>query len=169
MLNYLRTQHPLDSLSLKSLSLKLVMLVALVSAQRLQTLQLLDLTSMHTEHRSVTFMISSHVKQSRPGRKPLKVVLSEYEPEASLCVHKTLLRYLDMTSTLRGQCTKLFVSFVKPHGPVSKDTLARWIKTVMATSGINVRNFSAHSTRAASTSAALASKVPVNDIMRAAG
>ena len=37
VLNFLRGLHPLDSLSLKFVTLKLVMLVALVSAQRLQT------------------------------------------------------------------------------------------------------------------------------------
>ncbi|KAJ8018574.1 hypothetical protein HOLleu_43358 [Holothuria leucospilota] len=59
VLNFLRTHQPLHSLSLKSLSLKLVMLVALVSSHR-------------------------------------------------------LLRYLEVTSTLRGQSTKLFISCVKP-------------------------------------------------------
>lgn len=44
---YLRKLWPTSALSLKRLSLKLVMLVALTSAQRLQTIESLDISNMY--------------------------------------------------------------------------------------------------------------------------
>ena len=47
---------------------------------------------------------------------------------------------------------KVFISNVKPHKPVSKDTVARWLKNVLAQADIDVAVFKPHSTRAASAS-----------------
>ena len=63
----------------------------------------------------------------------------------------------------------VFISFQKPHCKVSCATIARWTKTVMSDAGIDVRKYKAHSTRAASTFAAMNANVPVDDILRAAG
>ena len=38
---------------------------------------------------------------------------------------------------------------IKPHGPISTDTLACWIKLVLASAGVNKNKFTTHSTRAA--------------------
>ena len=58
---------------------------------------------------------------------------------------------------------------MKPHRAVTKDTIARWIKTVMARSGINVRKYGAHTIRAAATSKAGSQGVPIQDILKTAG
>jgi hypothetical protein len=76
---------------------------------------------------------------------------------------------LEKTSKLRGKHTQLFVSFRKPHNPVSTDTLARWIKTVMHKARINTEIYGDHSTRAASTSAAHRKHIDTNKILAAAG
>ena len=52
---------------------------------------------------------------------------------------------------------------------ITRDTISRWIRVVMARSGIDVRKFGAHSIRAASTSKAKAMMVPISDIMKTAG
>ena len=46
--------------------------------------------------------------------------------------------------------TKLFSLFVKPHKPVSTNSLARWIKSVLSNAGIDTSVFKAHSVRGAS-------------------
>ncbi|KAL9964723.1 hypothetical protein ACROYT_G028403 [Oculina patagonica] len=51
---------------------------------------------------------------------------------------------------------------------VSRDTISRWIKIAMITSGIDVGVFKPHSTRAASTSKANACQVPIDVILKAA-
>ena len=60
--------------------------------------------------------------------------------------------YIEQT-TIRSS-SKLFVSTVKPHGPVSKDTISRWVKASLRIAGIDTAVFKPHSTRAAATSAA---------------
>ena len=44
--------------------------------------------------------------------------------------------YIERTKTLRSS-PKLFVSTVKPHGPVSKDTISRWVKASLMIAGID--------------------------------
>ena len=56
----------------------------------------------------------------------------------------------------------------KPHHPVCQSTISRWVKTAMKKAGIDTESFKPHSTRAASTSAALRKRVPVETIMAAA-
>ena len=86
-----------------------------------------------------------------------------------LCVCTVLKLYLKVTETLRSDEKQLLISYKKPHGAVSKDTIARWLKTVMKSAGIDVSIYKAHSTRAASTSAADKKDVPIGHIIAAAG
>jgi site-specific recombinase XerD len=59
--------------------------------------------------------------------------------------------------------------YIKPVGPITKDTISRWLKNVMSRSGIDINTCSAHSVRAASTSKANANLVPVDNILKVAG
>ena len=52
---------------------------------------------------------------------------------------------------------------------MSRDTISRWIKTVLELAGLDISQFSAHSTRAASTSAAFSRDVPIDCVLSAAG
>lgn len=65
----------------------------------------------------------------------------------------TLNEYLTRTKFAREtrSCSQLLLSYVKPYGLVSRDTISRWIKLVLQSSGINVNIFKPHSTRSAST------------------
>lgn len=60
----------------------------------------------------------------------------------------------------------LFISIFKPHKEVTSSTIARWIKSVLIRSGIT--GYGAHSTRSASTSAALEAGLLLKDIMNVA-
>ena len=64
---------------------------------------------------------------------------------------------------------QLLLSFQKPFKPVSKDTISRWIKNVLKGAGIDTTKFGAHSTRAASTSAAAREGTPLEVILESAG
>ena len=57
---------------------------------------------------------------------------------------------------------------LKPFSPVSRDTISRWVKTIMPRAGIDTTKFKPHSTRAASTSAASRNAVPLENILTAA-
>ena len=86
-----------------------------------------------------------------------------------MCVTFVLNEYLKRTARLRNNCNKLFISYIKPVGPITKDTISRWLKNVMSRSGIDINTCSAHSVRAASTSKANANLVPVDNILKVAG
>ena len=76
-------------------------------------------------------------------------------------------KYLAVTKRLRGDETKLLISFNKPYQVVSRDTIRRWIKQVLSNSGIDTNVFSACSTRSASVSAAKSKGVPLDKILSA--
>jgi len=75
-----------QELSLKHLTLKLVMLVALTTAQGGQSLHLLDTLNMVQEETAYTFMLDSNLKQSKPGRSTsdLVVKFSAYPHDRNL-------------------------------------------------------------------------------------
>jgi len=158
-----------DVISLRDLSYKLVTLIALCTGQRCQTLSVLKLSDMNIINGIVYFRVSELLKQSRPGvhLKPLE--LKPFPLDEKLCVVKSLEVYIHRTAHLRDSTENLFITYIKPHGKASKDTIARWIKTVLSLSGIDISVFKAHSIRSASTSAASELGVPITDILSTAG
>ena len=173
VLNFMRTTWPLAEITLKNLTLKLVMLIALVTGQRGQSLHLMYVNNMVDKVSTVEFRVEDLCKTSRPGALQPLLVLPAYEIDIDLCVVATLHKYLQETEKLHSnnntRPNKLFISFARPHMPISKDTLARWIRTVMTLAGIDTKMFKAHSTRAASTSAALRYNVPLDTVLSTAG
>ena len=172
VLNYLSSLPDNENLSLLDLSQKLLALTALVSAQRTQTLMYLDITYLDiTEHFAV-FQVREILKTSTPKKGVNKqiVKLPAYPANPKLCVMTTLKEYIKRTEPLREENkeTKLFISSRKPHKSVTTCTLARWMKSVLASSGIDTNTFSAHSFRSASTSTAFAQGVTLNEIMKTA-
>ena len=65
--------------------------------------------------------------------------------------------------------SQLLISYVRPHKPVLKDTIARWVKVILQNAGIDITTFTAHSSRAASTSYASQAGVKLDEILKAAG
>ena len=86
-----------------------------------------------------------------------------------MCPIKTLKEYLKHTDTIRGDELQLFISFVEPHKSVSRDTISRWAKVVLQSSGIDTELFTSHSTRAVSVSKAKQKDVPLHEILSQAG
>ena len=69
--DHLRILVPLESLSFKDLSKKLVLLLALSSAQRVQTLQALNINNMSIEETEIVFTVVQRLETSRPGHNSL--------------------------------------------------------------------------------------------------
>ena len=153
VLNYLKSTSTTEC-SLKDLTLKLVTLMSLLSARRGQTIHYLSLEDMVVSETSVTFVVSKLLKQSKGGQKPTVVEFVAYPDNPNICVVTTLKAYIARTSALRGDAPQLFVSYFKLFKPVSRDTISRWVKTVLQKSGTDVNFCKPHSTRAAATSKA---------------
>lgn len=153
---------------MKDLTLKLVMLVALVTGQRGQSIHLMNIQRMTQTTTEFKFVIYDLVKQSAPGRAQPELILPAYKADQRLCVYSVLLEYLNRTKPLRGLESRLFLSFIKPYKAICRDTIARWVKTVMIDAGIDPQIFKPHSTRSASSSKAFACNVPLRSILQAA-
>lgn len=102
VLSYLAELYPVHKLSLKDLTLRLVMLIALVSAQRGQTIQLLSLDNLTMGKQSYTFVIAKCVKQSKPGRAQPVIQFKAYSADSKLCVVHSLTEYMKRTREIRG-------------------------------------------------------------------
>ena len=84
VLDFLVTLYPLEDLSLKYLTFKLITLVALTTAARAQTLSALDLKYVTYLKTQNTFVFNIHelLKTSRPGFSQPSVILRKYvKPE----------------------------------------------------------------------------------------
>ena len=169
VLTYLCSLGPSENLSLKNLSLKLVTLMALASANRSSYLHALDLNFHRFTPEGVLFILPTLTKTRRSG-PPKESFYCSFK-ERTLCPVLTLQIYEQSTSNLRSKESGekcLFISFKKPHKATCSASIARWLKTVLASAGIDTGHFKAHSTRAASASAAKSVGVSTKDIMSTA-
>ena len=89
--------------------------------------------------------------------------------DPGLCVVTHLREYIARTLELRESESKLLISYVRPHRAVSKDTIARWVRTVMMGAGLDVAIFKQHTTSSAATSKAKRACVPLSVILKHAG
>jgi len=85
VLSYLQSLSPVDKLSLKELTLKLLVLILLVSGQRGQTVHLLSIDHIVSVNDCYTFQIVDHLKQSRPSVKNPLVELRPFKDDTLCC------------------------------------------------------------------------------------
>ena len=166
VLQYIRHLGPNTGLEVKDLTHKLAMLMSLVSATRGHELKALSLDNMVTGPDQVTFMITQRTKT-----KLSKLVFHRYEQSENLDVVACLDAYLVATQTWRNsqeQKSQLFLAINSPHEPVVPCTIARWLKIVMESAGIDTEIYKAHSTRSAATSKAKFKGLSTAQIIRAA-
>ena len=79
----------------------------------------------------VIFQIIGLPKCSKPTRPNQPVVYKAYVEDKLLCLAKCIYAYLAQRSEIVTQdFTEFFITFGKPHYPVSKDSLAQWAKEV---------------------------------------
>ena len=155
-------------LPLKLLSIKLAMLFALSFPKRAK----LDLRYCRVAPEGVSFTVVSPRKRGSPDQLP-QAFFACFPHNERLCPVDTLRHYLKATRNLRpvfpsSKPDPLFVSYVKPHNPITAPTLSRWLRMVLKNAGIDTDIFKAHSVRGASTTAAVNSNVPLDDVMKMA-
>lgn len=155
------------TLSLPLLSYKLVLLLALAKAPRARELQLLQSGPLQRRPDGVLLPLSAPTKTQQSG--VLKSFFITSFDESLLCPVSCLFVYLQRTSEYRdGEKTPLFLALHQPHRPVASSTISRWLKTALGKCGVDTTAFSGHSTRSASTSAAIAEGVSMEVVLAAA-
>lgn len=159
---------PNESLSFEKLTLKLVILLAIGSTRRMQTLAAIKVSDIKLTRSGYEIEISSIIKTSRPGAFQPLISLPYLKDKPKLCVASILGNYLRVTMLLRKGWDSLLLTIRNPHRKASKDTISRWVRSILAS--CNIRgDFTAHSTRHAASSAALKKGVSLRAICRAAG
>lgn len=86
-----------------------------------------------------------------------------------LCSVNNLREYVNGIKELRGENNQLLLSYVKPYQPVTKATIAKWIKMILKSAGIDVNIYSEHSCRAAANSHTKKQGVSLSEIIKTAG
>ena len=165
VLTCLKKWSPAKELSKLKLAMKLLMLLLLITGQRVQSMHFLHLDDMRLSHNSCIFMITENLKHSRGNAPATEIRVDSYPEDSRLCPIVCLREYLKRTEPIR-QSRYLFVTSVPPYNRVSHDTLSRWVRTTLTCSGIDTSKFGAHSTRAASSSAAAKAGVPIQSILK---
>ena len=117
------------------------------------------------------------LKNLPPLRKPpdqekyqplLKIPIFKNNQE--LCVATKITHYLTVTKNLRkNKEDKLFIACIRPHKPVTSETLSRWIKNMLKKSGIDTDVFTGHSTRHEASSTAYSKGIDLHTIRRTIG
>jgi hypothetical protein len=138
VLDFFKSQGQNEVLSLKDLSLKLVMLLAITSFHRGAELHRLSAEKMNVFSDRVEFLLEGNLKTTKQGRTNKPSVFFQFSHDPRLCPKKGIEHYLERTLPLRESETKgFFLSFVKPHKPVGRDSIRRWIVTTISACGID--------------------------------
>ena len=158
--------HPKE-LNLGILGKKLAMLLCILAGgQRCQTIHAINVLHIKISGGACYISFYTKLKQARRGHHLAPLKFTVYH-EPKLCVITHLTEYLKRTADKRSD-EALFMSYQKPHKSVSKDTISRWVKEMMANAGINT-NFVSHSCRSAASSKAAEQGISLKDICVACG
>lgn len=169
VLDFISDWYPNDVLPLVQITKKLAMLLALCTGHRVQTISVIKLTDLVFSQNQITITISDLIKTSTAGRDQPTLILPYFNDKPNICPAKCLMDYLSVTKNIRNQVNYLFITHKRPHRRATTQSISRWIKDVLASSGIDVATFSAHSTRHAATSRARAAGLSIDAIRKSAG
>ncbi|CAK1579485.1 unnamed protein product [Parnassius mnemosyne] len=170
VLNHIGDWVPNETLSIEKLTKKLAVLMALCTAHRAQTLSLIKIDNIKICSSDVRISITDIIKTSAAGRQQPLLILPYFIENINICPATAIKDYLEITNKIRpAGCRNLLLTYRRPHKAATAQSISRWIKNVLAESGVDVTVFSAHSTRHAVTSAARSAGVSLDTIRKTAG
>jgi hypothetical protein len=126
----------------------------------------IQLPSINLSDLQRSFTLGNPRKTQRSG--PLhQIFIHSWPQNPAICPVQSIDTYINKTASLRNEMNRshLYISSTKPHKPVPSSTIGRWIKDQLREAGIDTSIFSAHSTRGAAGSKALANGVLLESIL----
>lgn len=139
-------------------------LLALSSPQRVSELASYTVSNMRRFDDRIVFTLG--MTKNRRSSKAPTVTYSRFVEDPSLCPVEAIIRYLDATADIRGDSDKLFLTTQRPFRAALPPSIARWIREMIYSAGVDSQ-FGAHSTRAASSAKARDSGASLESIMEA--
>ena len=165
--------EPMKKCSLKHVTYKTIFLTAITTFRRCSDIQSLRVSEGNVSVRSggIWFLRQGLSKQDRPHHSGNRIFVPAFPSNKKLDPMRAIGIYLSKTETLRESNTdktKLFISIVKPHRPVSRQTIAKWIVNTIKLAYESDIQVKAHSTRAIGPSWALFRGASMCSILQAA-
>lgn len=155
-------------LNLRDLGFKVAVLILLITGHRGQTVLALSLDKIEISNEEITFELTKLLKSNRVGDPLSSVTLTAFHENKKLCVVRAIKAYISCTKDLRKN-NQLLVSYIRPHGPISRDSLSRWTLRILAAAGIDTKRYAPHSTRGAVASKARGLGISIKTILANAG
>ena len=166
--------EPLRDASLKYVTYKTIFLAAITTFRRCSDLQSLKIGegNVSVQSRGILFLRQGLSKQDRPSHFGTKIFVPSFPDNKKLDPKRAFAVYLKLTEKYRKKGendeTNLFLSFIEPHKPVSKQTVAKWIVSTIKLAYEGHIQVRAHSTRALGPSWALFKGANMTSILEAA-
>lgn len=160
-----------DQLSFKMLTLKTIFLLAIATLFRVSELANISRHRITFEDDQVSFSLL-RPRKTQHGQSLARISINSWKDDDILCPVRCLNTYVSKASELSTPYAEshssLFRALKRPHCEVGSSTIARWLKQALASVGVDISRFSAHSTRGSAASNALANGTPVDEILKAA-
>ena len=105
----------------------------------------LDLRHSNVLPEGVSFTLTVF-RKTGSADTPAEVFLACFDQDKKLCPVERFRQYLKLSRNVRliipfSLPDKLFISFRRPHKPVTSTTLGRWLRTFMSAAGIDSQIF----------------------------
>ena len=157
----------IPELTPKQLSMKVAVLLSLIAIPRGAEIHMFDLNYLSDFGDYYLMGLPGTVKNGTEGKAPEPLEFNRHMEDEKLCPFSCVRKYLSLTSPWRtnGQPSKFFLSFKAPHKPVSKSTLARWLKDALQLADVDTKVFQAHSLRGASSSKVFLKGLSVKEVV----
>ena len=153
----------------QGLSRKLATLLAILCGQRArEIIAVIDLRNICFEKDILIIRIGDLLKTA-PQKFHLGEIKFPSHHDKTVCPMEVLKCYIDLTKDMRGDLTGLFITTTKPYRKASKDTLSRLVKRMRKRANIEMKIFSSHSTRSASTIMTKSVHLPIDLILKTGG
>ena len=168
VLERIRQYGPTDSLPLKGLTLKTVLILALATFARVSELASIEASSVRLREKELSFSLRRPRKTQSSG--PLASIrVNAFVADREICPVHCVMEYVKKVGQLREtEVGGLFVAIKAPHTAVGKSTIARWVKLALFDAEVDTGAFSAHSTRGAAASKAYQNGTPCDRILATA-
>ena len=172
VLQYIKGLGQNSSLTLCQISIKTAMLLALTRPSRSADLANLDISARTYVASGVIFK-PLHLSKQSSFTSNGGFLFPQFTQDPGLCPVQAPKAYESRTAAFRNldentTQSKLFLSWIGKHAPVTSSTIVRWLRTCLLEAGIDTSMFKAHSVRGASCSTAVWSGVTIGDILKAA-
>ena len=151
VLDYFTNLPDNEELEFKKKKKKLVMLFLILGARRKQTLFTINIENIIFTDNNFILLPNKTLKHANPNRSFEPLSYHKYEVEVKLCIVKSLKSYLEKQNHLvNDEVRELLITYGKPHKPVSRDSVRRWIKNELKNAVVDTTVFKPQSCRSAS-------------------